>query len=99
MEDVQLPQMQEMMNAMNIRLSTAEAQNQTLTQVLNNTQTELVHVKAQVAAAPSVSSGLTKGVKTQAPARFGGRPTVSYPTTQAQPAPSQVDENTTKLPL
>ncbi len=49
MENVQLPEMQEVMNALNIRLSTAEAQNQTLNQVLNNTQTELVHVIAQVA--------------------------------------------------
>ncbi len=87
MDDVQqsaFPQVQEMLNAMNIRLSAAEVQNQTLSQVLNSTQTELYNVKVQAAATPPVSSfaGLPKGVKTQAPDRFGGRPSVSYPTTQ-----------------
>ena len=72
MEDVQqnmLPQMQNMLNEMNVRLNAAEAQNQTLVQVLNNTQSELVSIKAQTPTVP-LSSGLPKGVKTQAPDRF-----------------------------
>ncbi len=88
MEDVQqsvLPQLQHMVQEINARMHAAEAQAQTaVTQVLNNTHLELSNMKAQVAASPTVSSfsGLPKGVKTQAPDRFGGRPTTSYPTTQ-----------------
>ena len=87
MEDVQqsvLPQLQHMVQEINARMHAAEAQAQSVTQVLNSTQSELSNMKAQVAASLSVSafSGLPKGVKTQAPDRFGGRPTTSYPTTQ-----------------
>ena len=87
MEDVQqtVPsQLQHMVQESSARMHAAEAQAHNMTQVLNSTQLELGNIKAQVAASPSVSSfsGLPKGVKTQAPDRFGGRPTTSYPTTQ-----------------
>ena len=87
MEDVQqtVPsQLQHMVQEISARMHAAEAQAHNMTQVLNSTQLQLGNIKAQVAASPSVSSfsGLPKGVKTQAPERFGGRPTTSYPTTQ-----------------
>ena len=77
MEDVETAQM---ITAMNQRMAAAEAQTQNLTQVLNNTQVELQHTRAQIPA-PSAHSGLLKGVKTRAPDRLSGRPTASYPTT------------------
>ena len=73
-----------MVQEISARMHAAEAQAHNMTQVLNSTQLELGNIKAQVAASPSVSSfsGSPKGVKTQAPDRFGGRPTTSYTTTQ-----------------
>ncbi len=62
-------------------LAAAEAQSQHLTQILNNTQAELQHTRAQVHV-PTAHPGLPKGVKTTAPNRFRGRPTVHYPTTK-----------------
>ena len=78
MEDVETAQM---IAAMNQSMAAAEAQTQNLTQVLNNTQVELQHTRAQIAV-PTSHSGLPKGVKTTAPNRFNGRPSVHYPTTK-----------------
>ncbi len=78
MEDAEVAAM---MASINQRMSQAEAQTQNLTQVLNNTQLELQNTRAQVAG-PSTHSGLPKGVKTTAPNRFSGRPSVHYPTTK-----------------
>ncbi len=51
-----------MVQEINARMHAAEAQDQTVTQVLNSTQLELSNMKAQVAASPTVSSfsGLPK---------------------------------------
>ena len=72
------------LEALNARLGASEQQSQLLGQALANTQTGLSQAKAQAATAvqANVSSGLPKGVKTQAPEKNSGRPSVGYPTTQ-----------------
>ena len=72
------------LEALNARLGASEQQSTLLGQALANTQAELSQAKAQAATPVQahVSSGLPKGVKTQAPEKFSGRPSVAYPTTQ-----------------
>ncbi len=78
MEDAEV---QRMLVAINQRTAAAENQAQNLTQVLNSTQVELQNTRAQISV-PAAHSGLPKGVKTTAPNRFSGRPSVKYPTTK-----------------
>ncbi len=72
------------LEALNARLGISEQQSQLLGQALAATQSELSQAKAQTSQPVPVntSSGLPKGVKTQAPDRFSGRPSLAYPTTQ-----------------
>ncbi len=80
MEDAEVGQL---MSDLNHRLTSAEAQTQQLAHVLNQTQIELQTTKAAASASVTHSfEGLPKGVKTRAPDRFSGRPTVTYPTTK-----------------
>ncbi len=79
MEDAEV---QQMLASINRRMAATEAQSQHLTQILNNTQVEFITHSCASTRIPTANSGIPKGMKTTAPNRFSGRPTVDYPTTK-----------------